>query len=102
MRFSVYDVDNEQQIDQGDFIGSATLELSTLIQKYQTAKDTFVEYELETESNQKAWLRIKLKPNIKSKKTNKKKKNRIEKIEQLQARVEQLEKENSDLRKQQK
>lgn len=98
MRFSIYDVDNEQQIDQGAFIGSVTLELSTLLDQYQNKSDAFVDYECETDSNEKAWLRIKLKPNIKSKKT-KKKRNRIERIEELTKEVERLRIENSELKK---
>lgn len=96
MRFSVYDVDNEQQIDQGDFIGSATLELKTLIQQFENANDSFVEYELETESNEKAWLRIKLKPNN-AKKSKGKKKN---KIQELNAKIEEQSNEITELKKQ--
>lgn len=96
MRFSVYDVDNEQQIDQGDFIGSATLELKTLIHQFENENDSFVEYELETESNEKAWLRIKLKPNN-IKKSKSKKKN---KIQELNAKIEEQSNEIAELKKQ--
>jgi len=95
MRFSVYDVDNEQQIDQGDFIGSATLKLETLIHQFENASDKFVEYELETNSNEKAWLRIKLKPNN-PKKSKGKKKN---KIQELTKTIEEQAKEICELKK---
>lgn len=101
MRFSAYDVDNEQQIDQGAFIGSTLIELSTLIKQFENSKDQFIEYELENDNNknEKAWLRIKISPNMKSKKSKRKKRNRIQEIEDLKTQIEALKIENDELKK---
>lgn len=88
LRFSVYDVDNHQQVDQGDFIGVYEFQLKTLIEQFDDKKGEFIEYALETDNNEEAWLRFKLKLDSK-KKSKEKKKNRIL----------QLEKENETLKK---
>merc|ERR1712227_1178668 len=98
MRFSVYDVYNTQQIDQGDFIGSVTLELKTLMHQFETKDDEFVDYELETDNSEgKAWLRVKIQPNTNQKKQKGRKKKSLE-IKELKQRVEELIRENEKLK----
>jgi len=100
MRFSVYDVYNEQQIDQGDFIGSTTLELRTLLHQFDTKNDDFVDYELETEnSKEKAWLRVKIQPNNTNQKKQKRREKKSLEIKELKKQVEGLIRENEKLKK---
>lgn len=100
LRFSVYDVDNQQQIDQGDFIGVYEFQLKSLIEKFDSNRDQFIERPLETDNNEEAWLKFKLKLD---KKKKSKKKNKILQLENKNLELEnknvQLENENLSLKR---
>merc|ERR1712113_533884 len=100
LRFSVYDVDNQQQIDQGDFIGVYEFQLKSLIEKFDSNRDQFIERPLETDNNEEAWLKFKLKLD---KKKKSKKKNKILQLENKNLELEnknvQLKNENLSLKR---
>jgi len=79
LRFSAYDADSQEVVDEGAFLGVIEFPLKKLIDQFDNKRDEFIELKLETDNNEDAWLRFKLKP---QKKKSKSKKNRIIQLEE--------------------
>jgi hypothetical protein len=105
IRFSVYDVDNEQSIQAGDYIGSCTLQLSDLIAKAEAMggglfasaeENQFVPFELMTDTAEAdSYLCLKIVPKLsKTQKKNIKDRQRLK----ASRNGEDLQRENDELR----